>query len=145
MAKAATRRRWTFSVRAMLIAVAIIALAVGWVANQLHWIRQRHVLMANGLILPKDLGDPHPSQRPPAGPWDIPPWPLGWFGERGVEAPSITLISVPVDEVDSIAELTRVQRLFPETTVQRWKPFGRTFRVAPQDSIFIGADRFPVG
>jgi hypothetical protein len=69
---------------------------------------------------------------------------LDWFGAQGIGAPRVTLIGVPVDEADSIAELARVQRLFPESTVQWWKPLGGQLRVAPDDAIRIGQDFGPV-
>src|SRR5579871_1330774 len=80
-----------FSLRTLLVLVAIITLPVGWVAYQLDWIRQRHAFL----------------NRPPmpvySAMYEPAPWSLRLLGERGIHEVSVT---------DATAEHAR--ELFPE-------------------------------
>ena len=42
MNSSAQRRRFAFTLRAMLVAIAVLAVPGGWVVAQLHWVTQRH-------------------------------------------------------------------------------------------------------
>ena len=86
------KRRWfRYSLRTLIVVVA----AVGAVSDRVVFV-----------VYSED------------GPWNSPPWPLGWFGERGFGA---SRFRVPEDTSDT--EIARVQKLFPETTVVRLPPY----------------------
>jgi hypothetical protein len=61
-----------FGLRTFFVLIAVAAIPMVWVAFQLNWIRQRHAFM-NG---PPKLVNSALHQDAP--------WPLGWFGERGI-------------------------------------------------------------
>lgn len=88
--------RLQFSVRTLLVLIALVSLPMGWVAYQLHWVRQRHGFIDRFLCW-----DGNPPQDPD------PPWPLALFGEIGMGA-----IDVPPSRV------SEAQRLFPESQVR---------------------------
>lgn len=108
------KRRWIrFSLRALLLAVTLVACAGGWTAYQLNWIRERRAVLARN-----DVYRPYPVEYWLSVPsHDSPPWPLGWFGAEAAGTPTLGL---PLTTSD--AELERIQLLFPETEVVRAQP-----------------------
>jgi hypothetical protein len=106
------KRRWfRYSLRTLIVVVAAVGAVSGWVAYHFNWIWQRHDARERldrvvFVVYSED------------GPWNSPPWPLGWFGERGFGA---SRFRVPEDTSDT--EIARVQKLFPETTVVRLPPY----------------------
>lgn len=78
----------------MLIAVATIPIA--WVAYQLNWIRQRHAFM-NG-----------PPKLVNSALYKEAPWPLSWFGERGI-------LEVTLNDPTTAQ---RAHELFPEAQLE---------------------------
>jgi hypothetical protein len=97
----APRRRWfrfAFSLRSLFV---VVTLCCCWLAYQLNWIRQRHAYLKTSGTWEEPLNyGPIPEPRPP--------WPLGWFGERGE-------IWVGRPKGMSQADAERVGRLFPES------------------------------
>ena len=115
------RRRWLrFSLRTLLAAMTALCIVGGWVAYQLHWIRERHAVLANhpNAAFLDAVGSSQTvanaggtstvwvwdDSQPPA------PWPLRWFGEEGH---SILVFHLP----ESDPELARIRKLFPEAEV----------------------------
>src|SRR5687768_4729286 len=107
-------QRFQFGLRTLLIVVAIVSLWLGW---QVHWIRQRHALLAISDIYPGRVDHAYnysyfgldPPANPPVHPA---PGMLGLFGEEGVE-----VIHVHVRLRD---EFEQARRLFPEADVRQW-------------------------
>jgi hypothetical protein len=107
------RLRFRFSLRALLISVAVVGVATAWIVAQLRWIDDRREIVATYLV--SQVRPVHPgsagwpalvSDRPPA------PWPLGWFGEQG-----FGLVLLGNDT--PAHEYKRIKMLFPEATVSR--------------------------
>ena len=92
------RRRWfQFGLRTMFVVVTVLGVPIGWVAHNLHWIRQRNAWR-----------DPNSGAfRAPLV--TNPPGRLGWFGETGEYY--IELKNGTQEDVD------KVQSLFPEARV----------------------------
>jgi hypothetical protein len=68
------RLRARFSLRMMFVAVTIIGIALGWSANRLNWIRQRHEFLENtGIYILGHI------------PKDETSWSMRLFGERQIE------------------------------------------------------------
>src|SRR4051794_8113179 len=66
-----------FKLRTLLIAIALLSIPMGWVAYQLHWIRQRHGFLQRPKVV--SGGDPF-TMQPVQAPWQLRP-----FRESGVE------------------------------------------------------------
>jgi hypothetical protein len=86
-----------FSLRTLLVAIALLSIPMGWLAYQLSWIRQRHEFL----------------QRPIAIVWNGPvriadcPWSLALFGER-----ASNIVFTPRSTSDE------ARQLFPEATIE---------------------------
>src|SRR5436190_20732207 len=66
-----------FSLRTLLIGIALLSVPMGWVAYQINWIRQRHGFLQR----PKVMSGVDPfTLRPVQAPWQLRP-----FRESGVE------------------------------------------------------------
>src|ERR1700722_13013940 len=115
-------RRWfRFSMRTMLILVAISAIPFGWVRYQLDWIRERHSAIDNIDVYPAHF-DYLPDKAPP--------WSLRLFGKKPLGA---SFLHVKALEYGS-EEFNRRGELFPEfegavgsarlepPLYTRWKP-----------------------
>ena len=76
-------RRWSFSLRMMLVVVTLLAVPLGWVAYQLNWIRQAPQGPCRPLGASCLAGHAGTRQRRGFAPA---PDPLRWFGETGVYA-----------------------------------------------------------
>ena len=107
------RRRFRYSIRALLVAMTLLALFLGY---HLHWINQRRAMIASGAIVPFPIVG---VKQPPA------PGMLSLFGEPGYGAISgVKNVNaktrrgsylVPMREsLDSDEMSQRVRRLFPE-------------------------------
>ncbi|MFZ1008923.1 MAG: hypothetical protein WAN65_18935 [Candidatus Sulfotelmatobacter sp.] len=80
-----------FSLRILLITVAVIGVPAGWIISDLIWIKERHAFL-NHQPMPVYSALYRPA-----------PWPLGLFGEHGIFE-----ITIP----ESAGE--QAHRLFPE-------------------------------
>lgn len=89
-----------FTLRAVLVAMTLVALFLGY---HLNWIRQRRAAIANGAALP--TFNLMQSSFPPDAPGL-----LGIFGERGYNEFTITYR----DPIHRERERSRVAKLFPE-------------------------------
>ena len=94
----APRRRWSFSLRALLAAVTVCGIVGGWVAYQINWIHRRHAVLRWSPILVSVRGN---KQAPP---------PLGLFGEAGVA-------EVITTHDKDAPELSLLKALYPEAEV----------------------------
>ena len=117
-------KRPRFSLRMLLVAVAILSLPLGWGAYQLKWIRERHSFFQ------KEQPDGAPIGRgslPPNAPWS-----LRLFGEYGVK-------ELWVFREDK----ERATRLFPEAKILIWKAphFESHFDNPSRDYSLIGPDK----
>jgi len=94
------RRRWfRFSLRTMLVLVAVAAIPLAWMGYHLIWIMQRHQYLEDARIVAKSkAGD---SKRLPIGLW--------LMGEHGIH--SLVLLEISEDE------RSRIAALFPESSV----------------------------
>jgi hypothetical protein len=97
----APRRRWSFSLKMIFVAMFLLAIPLGWAAYSLHWIRQRHRLMG------KYFAEMEIETSP-----GLAPAPLRLFESWGMET-----FPVPASATDD--EIAEVKRWFPETTVVR--------------------------
>ena len=101
------KRRWfRFSLRTLLVVVAMLSVPLAWVASPHHWIRQRRAAEAEAAICIRCY---KPMLTCPHDPV-IPPTPLERFGEVGF---SFVLMK-PGTPADRVLE---VARLFPEAYV----------------------------
>jgi hypothetical protein len=111
------KRRWPrFRLRTLFMVATVVAI-IGWVGYNLNWIRQRHQLVAEQLMLSERYQAgwamvPYSPGQPPTAPG------LLWlFGEAGL--PSMTLL-ITQDEpgTHDADEQTRLaKRLFPESRI----------------------------
>jgi len=85
--------RFRFSLRTLFVAMTALSCGVGWMAYQLHWIRQRHAFLQREHIV---TYPPVQAERPL-------PWSLKLFGES-----QQFLLGVPYEDLD------RARKLFPE-------------------------------
>jgi hypothetical protein len=97
------RLHFRFSLRTLLIAVAICGATCGWIAVQRRWVRDRQEIAAT-YRWSKVYGR---NKQP------MPPWPLGFFGEQGCA-------TIWLSEEITDQELDRIKKLFPEARVSRW-------------------------
>ena len=96
--------KFRFSIRHLLIAVALFAVLFGWVAYQLNWIRERHNLLVKiGYNL-----DPSATYPPPRD--ELLPWSLKLFGEQPVVGATI--------RIDVSDNMEYAKELFPEATFE---------------------------
>jgi hypothetical protein len=93
-------KRPQFSLRLLLVLIALISLLMIWAVYQRNWIRQRHAYLKEQLS--KGFGEE-------AAGWQHAPWPLGWFGEQGM-----FMVTIPNSDPDTIK---RAHDLFPEVSV----------------------------
>jgi hypothetical protein len=88
-----------YSLRTFLIVTAIIGSAMGWVAYQLNWIRQRHEFLFH-------------NDHPPGPMYQTfdkgAAWPLNLFGEQGY----LTIMT-------GRRQMERAKALFPEADIMR--------------------------
>jgi hypothetical protein len=96
------RLRPQFTLRTLLIAIALLSIPMCWVAYQLNWIRQRHELLAKKL--PSRYAAYMEIQ--PGFPIPKAPWQLRLFGEEGRNLIGVIEPNVP-----------RAIKLFPEAYV----------------------------
>jgi hypothetical protein len=113
----APRRRWfAFSLRTPFVLVTVLAC---WIGYQLHWIRQRHKLLDEGLVAPTFFA----FSRGDRGYETVAaPSCLGSFGEQGIHRLAIAIPeydgSVPFVKCKS---WKRACALFPEAQPE-WFP-----------------------
>jgi hypothetical protein len=101
-----------YTIRNVAIVLAILSLPMAWIAYQPFWIHQRHAFM-NGP--PKLVNSALPQDAP---------WPLGWFGERGIS--EITIVDPTSTQ--------RAHELFPESELMiRDKSAPDGFRIIRPD------------
>jgi hypothetical protein len=84
-----------FSLRTLLVLIALISIPLGWVAHQLNWIKQRREFALRHI---PDSG--HSFWEPPPDT----PWQLKLFGEQS----GYQFDAIPPSEID------RAKELFPE-------------------------------
>ncbi|REK11381.1 MAG: hypothetical protein DWQ37_13925 [Planctomycetota bacterium] len=116
--KRTARRRWLrFSLRGLLIAVALVALPL---AYPLRWIHERHEAIKDNIARMDQAGKTSWDlsggwESFPANPAQAPSI-LGLFGEPGL--PAITFLYI-VDEPPKgmTPEMLRMKSLFPEATL----------------------------
>ena len=101
------KRRWfQFSIRTMFVLVTVLTVLGYWLGYQLNWIHERHNARVGTGIGKAAIRQPDGSTK-----WIVltpdAPWPLGWFGEKGVKFLMLPK-STPREEVD------RILALFPE-------------------------------
>jgi hypothetical protein len=110
MTAVAERRRFQFSLRTLLVVMALVGVA-GWLGLKLNWIRQRHAFLRSSEAT-GEFDMPIDECRPPGL--------LGMFGEKGRRWIFIHVKSSDRD-VRSDAELARVRAarwLFPESEIE---------------------------
>ena len=97
------RFRPRFSLRTLLIGLALLSIPMAWVAYQLNWIRQRHEFLANPNVAGFNRGS-----------WVVAdtPWQLKLFGEYDATA----CLSVPLELADE------ARRLFPGVSIVQQDP-----------------------
>ncbi len=93
-----------FSLRTLLILVALVAIPMSWVAYQLNWIRQRHEFLQREGVVSKTINMDRPF-----------PWGLRLLGEQ-----KQYLLDVPQDD-----GFQNVLKLFPEAVVNLRAPTHR--------------------
>ncbi len=87
----APKRQWLrFSLRTLLLAVAISAVCLAWTTCQLHWMRARSAVLQSGVVGLNFDSYQHELPKPP--------WSLRLFGERPINAGSISLPSSTLDD-----------------------------------------------
>jgi hypothetical protein len=88
------RRRWSFKLRTLFVLVTVCAC---WLGYSVNWIRQRHELLASGLIVTTEPG------RAPLGLWIL--------GEEGFKS------------IDCLMEgdVEAFSRLFPEAQTNHFE------------------------
>lgn len=118
----ATRRRWSFGLRTLLLVLTIVGASLGWVGYQLNWIRERHALF-NGPI-PDGYGGFDTFAYCQNG-FVQAPWQLRIFGERGC-------YQMWSGFSESDPELRRLRELFPEALIAAADAFEE--RAARQDN-----------
>jgi hypothetical protein len=101
------KRRWQFSLRTLLVAVALLAFPSAWVGYQLNWIRERNRLRASPNV------SVHITWPYHSYPGMNAPWQLRAFGETGVS------LVVLHDSASVVVE--EVQRLYPEAYVFQYR------------------------
>jgi hypothetical protein len=116
----ASRRRFRFSLRTLFVVVTLLCVVPGgWVAYQLRWIKQRHVMLdrldvSTGFYY---TNVPVPAADPPA------PRLLWLFGEQGVRH---IVVNVPGPQAPAGANRDdaslRARALFPEAVVFDYIP-----------------------
>jgi len=111
-------RRWfRFSLRTLLILMLLLALPLGWVGNQLNWIRDRlkvrrqisgnhQMLLADGMDYREGKLKFHTFYH-----LRLAPWSLRIFGESGV---GLWILDMP----NTGSEIERIRALYPEASVQ---------------------------
>ena len=99
-------RRPRFTLRALLVAMAVLCVAM-WL--RLDWIARRRAALQDERVTATPILDA-------SGIEPRPPWLLGWFGESGQ---SLLIIHGCEDEVDWQRERARLARLFPEAEIRR--------------------------
>ena len=100
------RRRWfRFSLRTMLVVVALLAVLLGWVGSQVNRIKGRRNALADRLVIGK-------WQHRDDGFTPSPPTPLNWMGESGV-------FWILLDDRAGADDRDRYIALFPESIVTR--------------------------
>src|SRR5262245_29269981 len=112
-------KRPRFSLRMLLVVVAILSLPLGFASYQLNWIRERHSFFQKEQPADAPIGalpSRGQSPQPPNAPWS-----LRLFSERGVK-------ELWVFREDK----ERATRLFPEAKILIWKaPRVNPFQVNP--------------
>ena len=118
-----SKRRWfQFRLRALLIAVAVVAVPMAWVGWQLDWIRERRWVLdgKHNLVERYVRSDDTYGGLPVKAPGY-----LGFFGETG--------IAIIVCGEQSKEDINRVLELFPEANVG-YIPIGsQSLVVLPED------------
>jgi hypothetical protein len=105
------KRRWfQFSLRSLLIVVAVTAVACAWFAHEAHAVQQRKTLRkwieeGGGTCVANDLGRQIPSV-PPGSRIDEPSFVRRWLGDQTVRA-----IFLPRKTSDR--DLQRIRTCFP--------------------------------
>jgi hypothetical protein len=94
-----------FRLRTLLIAVALVAVGLGWVASSLNWIRQRQRIRETSCVLVYEFSHSNPRKGVLA------PFPLRFLGEKGAANIDICGRPVSADEV---------RKWFPEATVSQF-------------------------
>jgi hypothetical protein len=133
------KRRWfKFSLRTLLVAVAIFPC---WLAYEVHWIHQRHRVLTSGRFT---------TESPAGAPVAVQAPGLLWlFGEPGYESIWFT---VPKGEVrddmelspSEKAEFERVSRLFPEAEPGEWWEYGPIVPAPPPATTVRESEHNPV-
>ncbi len=111
--------RFRFSLRTLFLVVTAICL---WLGYGLHWIKQRHDLLAEVEEFLPTLNDGVPVSR-----WTIvkpdgfrAPGMLWFLGERGVQTFPLYIVYDNPDQlrpIETYPQFQRAQELFPETKV----------------------------
>lgn len=98
-------RRWSFGIRTLLLAVAVLAGPLAWVGYSLNWIHQRHAFLSQGPGGPSDDNPGHLE-------FVETPRSLRLFGERGFAD-----ICLPGNYPPGTKLFDEAERLFPEARV----------------------------
>ena len=110
--------RFRFTLRSLLIAVAMLAIVAAWAGYYFNWVRQRHAALASGQAVAyfqaHYMEQLRGSPLPPGKTliildWPTPPWPLTLFGDSTPDADSLW-----IDPNVSDDELRHIAALFPE-------------------------------
>ena len=105
------RRRLRFSLRTLFVVMTVAAMLTGWGVYQVNWIHRRHEVLEK---YDGDLAEPGGAIKVPGMLWV--------YGERPVATIYVYLPDDPNDPAlghwfDSHPEVVRIQRLFPEATI----------------------------
>jgi hypothetical protein len=123
-------RRFQFSLRALLVATALVAGPVAWVAHNANFVSQRKAMWLwirdSGHSCFDDVG------AKPLGPER----PLPWLRRALGDWPVRVLFYLPDGDPDG-SELRRVRSLFPEAEIYGW-PYN-------EDKLPPGVQRWPQG
>jgi len=111
MSEAPQRHWFQFSLRSLLVGVALLAVFLTWLAVQVDWIRQRRAAIASGIAVPHRFSTPHIVPNPPFG--------FRLLGEEGQRHLFV-----------SASQFGRVCQLFPESEVIEY-PVTNTSRHRP--------------
>lgn len=107
-----SRRRWVFSLRTLLVLVAVSALTIWWLNKNLNWIKRRQIALQ--AVGNRDVFYSGVHSKPKVRP--ALPWSLAFLGETHV---SVLYVERPKEmDLPAYAKwLRELEVLFPEAEV----------------------------